>query len=131
MYSTVYFVHRRCTLVSREICDCDVIHVDVVKRVRDQMDDSHMDLVGLFKVFGDGTRLRILKALSHEEMCVGDLAVLLGMTKSAVSHQLRTLRESGLVVFRRSGQIIYYSIAGEKYTDVMNNISNYITLVGE
>jgi ArsR family transcriptional regulator len=68
------------------------------------------NLAELFKVFGDSTRVRIISALLHSEMCVCDIAALLGMTKSAISHQLRALRQTKLVKYRRDGKVVYYSL---------------------
>ena len=88
------------------ICDCEVIHEKVVKRVQKKMpkDEDFYDLANLYKMFSDSTRIRILWALSREEMCVCDIAVLLGMTKSAISHQLRALRLSNLVKYDKQGK---------------------------
>jgi DNA-binding transcriptional ArsR family regulator len=69
------------------------------------------DLAELFKVFGDSTRIRILWALDEEEMCVCDIAYLLDMTQSAISHQLRVLKQAKLVKNRREGKVVYYSLA--------------------
>ncbi|MDR2485446.1 MAG: metalloregulator ArsR/SmtB family transcription factor [Treponema sp.] len=69
-----------------------------------------LDLADLFKMFGDSTRIKIINALLHSEMCVCDIAALLGMTKSAISHQLRSLRQTKLVKFRREGKVVYYSL---------------------
>ncbi|MBS4007573.1 MAG: helix-turn-helix transcriptional regulator [Clostridium sp.] len=93
-------------------CDCDVIHEEVVARVRESMPDNKdlSNLANLYKMFSDNTRLNILWALSCEDMCVCDLAVLLGMTKSAISHQLKSLRLSNLVKFDKQGNIAYYSL---------------------
>ena len=99
----------------QHICDCDMIHEKIVEntRVRMQEEAQYQDLAALFKMFGDGTRVKILHALELNEMCVCDLAALLGMTKSAISHQLKALRLSNLVKFRRDGQVIYYSLADD------------------
>lgn len=99
----------------QHICDCDMIHEEVVEVTcsRMQEESEYLDLAGLFKMFGDGTRVKILHALELHEMCVCDLAALLGMTKSAISHQLKALRLSNLVKFRRDGQVIYYSLADD------------------
>lgn len=96
-------------------CDYEVIHEDVVRGTQEKMlsKEEYVDLASLFKMFGDGTRLQILHALEQNEMCVCDLAALLGVTKSAVSHQLKTLRLANLVKFRREGQIVYYSLADD------------------
>jgi ArsR family transcriptional regulator len=94
-------------------CDCEVIHEEVVKRVKAVMPNSKefYDLANLYKMFADNTRLKILWALSNSRMCVCDLAVLLGMTKSAVSHQLKSLRLSNLVKYVKQGKVVYYSLA--------------------
>ena len=101
-------------------CDCEVIHQEVVDRVKTIMPMSadFSDLTRLYKTFGDNTRVRILWALSCEEMCVCDLAVLLDMTKSAISHQLRSLRLTNLVKFRRRGKNVYYSLADNHVQDI-------------
>lgn len=103
-------------------CDCEVIHRDVVDSVRGQMQapEEYLRLAALFKMFGDGTRIRILHALEQREMCVCDLAVLLGLTKSAVSHQLKALRLANLVRFRREGQIVYYSLADDHVKEIID-----------
>lgn len=92
------------------VCNCNVIHEDIVAAVKQGMRDqsAYIQLSGLFKLFGDPTRLKILHALELHEMCVCDLAAILGVTKSAVSHQLKALRLAQLVSFRREGQIVYY-----------------------
>jgi len=99
--------------IEKAACDCGVIHEEIVDKVKGLMPKSgdFLDLANLYKMFSDSTRIKILWALHCEEMCVCDLAVLLGMTKSAISHQLKSLRLSNLVKFRRQGQIIYYSLA--------------------
>ncbi len=96
-------------------CDCDVIHEEAVEEVRGQMvpKEDYLALASLFKMFADGTRMQILHALSLKELCVCDIAALLGMTKSAVSHQLKSLRLSNLVRYRREGQNVYYSLADD------------------
>jgi len=94
------------------ICDVDVIHDEVVARVREAMPDGEnfYALANLYKMFADNTRLKILWALSCEEMCVCDLAALLNMTVSAISHQLKSLRLARLVKFNKQGKIVYYSL---------------------
>jgi DNA-binding transcriptional ArsR family regulator len=98
-----------------ETCDCDVIHEDVVNRVKAKMpqEETLYDLAELYKVFGDSTRIKILWGLDEAEMCVCDLAVLLGMTQSAISHQLRVLKQANLVKNRREGKIVFYSLRDE------------------
>lgn len=103
-------------------CDCDVIHEEVVNTIRGKMKpkEEYLDLASLFKLFGDGTRIQILHALEQGEMCVCDLAVLLGVTKSAISHQLKALRLANLVKFRREAQIVYYSLADNHVNEILD-----------
>jgi DNA-binding transcriptional ArsR family regulator len=95
--------------------ECAVIHEDVVAEVRKLMpnEEALLDLADLFKVFGDSTRVKIISALLHSEMCVCDIAALLGMTKSSISHQLRALRQTKLVKTRRDGKAVFYSLDDE------------------
>lgn len=98
-----------------ESCNCTVIHEDVIKRAKQTIPDEEIlyDLAELFKVFGDSTRIKIICALFQDEMCVCDLACLLNMSQSAVSHQLRVLKAARLVKNRRDGKVVYYSLADE------------------
>jgi ArsR family transcriptional regulator len=101
-------------------CDCDVIHEEAVKQVSAIMpeDKDFYDLANLYKMFSDNTRLKILWALSCRQMCVCDLAFLLKMTKSAVSHQLKLLRMSNLVRYEKQGKIVFYSLADKHVKDI-------------
>jgi ArsR family transcriptional regulator len=96
-------------------CDCDVIHADVVEKVKMKMpdEDELYDLSDFFKVLGDSTRAKIIWALDESDMCVCDLAVLLNMTKSAISHQLRSLRQANLVKFKKEGKVVIYSLTDD------------------
>lgn len=109
-------------MTKQPFCDCDMIHEDIVNDTRSKMQpkDDYLRLASLFKMFGDGTRVQILHALEQNEMCVCDLAVLLGVTKSAVSHQLKALRLANLVKFRREGQIVYYSLADDHVKEIID-----------
>lgn len=102
-------------------CDCDVVHADTVNFVRGQMacDELLASTARFFKVLGDMTRVRIIFALDTREMCVCDLANLLGMTKSAISHQLATLREAGFVKCRRDGKTVFYSLADAHVSQIL------------
>ena len=93
-------------------CDCNIIHKEAVDKVLNKMpsENTFNHLADLFKLIGDTTRCRILFALDQDEMCVCDLANVLNMTKSSVSHQLATLRISGIVKCRRSGKEVYYTL---------------------
>jgi len=97
---------------NQDACSADIIHGEVVARVRAAMPDNKnfYALANLYKMFADNTRLKILWALSCEDMCVCDLAALLGMTISAVSHQLKSLRLANLVKFDKQGKMVYYSL---------------------
>ncbi len=98
-----------------EKCDCNVIHEDIVSRVREKMpqEETLYDLADLFKAFADSTRVRILWALDEAEMCVCDISFLLNMTQSATSHQLRILKQADLVKNRRDGKVVFYSLKDE------------------
>ena len=96
-----------------EICDVFCINKEAVDDVRAQMLDGHLvaDTADIFKVLGDPTRVRLLYALAQRELCVCDLSAVLGMTQSAISHQLRVLRSARLVSYRKVGKIVYYALA--------------------
>lgn len=96
-------------------CDCDVIHEDVVNQVKSNMKEDELlfDLAEFFKVLGDSTRIRIICALFQNELCVCDIANVLGMTQSAISHQLKTLKQARLIKARRDGKVMYYSLDDE------------------
>ena len=83
-------------------------------------EESLIDLAELFKVFGDSTRIRILYALFDEELCVGDIAVKLNMTQSAISHQLKILKQSRLIKNRRDGKTIFYSLADDHVRSIID-----------
>ena len=110
------------------ICDCEAIHEEVVEKVRNMMppEKDFYDLSNLYKMFSDNTRVKILWALSCDEMCVCDLAALLKMTKSAVSHQLKLLRLSNLVKFEKQGKVVYYSLADRHVRDIFEQGARHI-----
>lgn len=105
-----------------ESCNSTIIHKDIVDKVRKSLPDEEVlyDLADLFKAFSDSTRIKILHALFKEELCVCDLAALLDMTQSAISHQLRVLKNNRLVKFRRDGKVIYYSLADDHIKHIFN-----------
>ena len=109
-------------------CDCNFIHDEIVGKVKNKMpeDEKLYDLADLFKVFGDTTRIKIIYALFEEEMCVCDIADLLNMTQSAISHQLRVLKQARLVKFRRDGKIVYYSLADDHVKHIFNEGLNHV-----
>lgn len=112
-----------------EACDVPEVHGDVVSEVRRMMPEEEVlyDLAELFKVFGDSTRVRILCALFESEMCVCDIAELLNMTQSAISHQLRVLKQARLVKARRDGKTVYYSLADGHIQTIFNQGIEHVT----
>lgn len=109
-------------------CECNETHPDLLSKARSNMPDMNeiFGIAELFKVFGDSTRARILWCLISGELCVCDIAELLGMTKSAVSHQLRVLRQAKLVTPRRSGKEVYYSLADDHVIKILNMAKEHI-----
>ena len=99
-----------------------------MERVRTQLppDEQLYDLAELFKIFGDSTRVKILYALLESELCVCDIAKLMEVTQSAVSHQLRLLKNSKLVKFRREGKTVYYSLADDHVLHILNQGMEHI-----
>mgnify|MGYP004639302409 FL=1 len=97
------------------MCDCNIIHQNAVNiALKNKPKEKELEnLTTLFKILGDSTRTKILWILDHHEMCVCDIANVLNMTKSSISHQLAILREAGIVRFRRSGKEVYYTLDDE------------------
>jgi len=108
---------------SHDTCDCNAIHEDVIVRAKERMPegDQFQTLSNLYKMFADSTRLKIMWALSKERMCVCDLAVLLGITKSAVSHQLKSLRLTNLVHYEKEGKNVYYTLTDSHVREMLEN----------
>lgn len=104
-----------------ERCEFIHVHEDVVSKVNQAMpdDETLYDLADLFRIFADSTRIKILYVLFESEMCVCDLAQILGMTQSAISHQLRSLKQSKLVKFRREGKTVFYSLADDHVVTIL------------
>lgn len=105
-----------------EQCEFLCVHDDVVKKLTDNMppDEILYDLAELFKIFGDSTRIKILYALFESELCVCDIAQLLGLTQTAVSHQLRVLKTNKLVRFRKEGKNVFYSLSDDHVRRIIN-----------
>ncbi len=102
------------------VCDCNMIHQDVVESTIKGMleEDTFNKLAEFFKILGDTTRVKILFALDRNEMCVCDIANVLNMSKSSISHQLGTLRRSGIVKCRKAGKEVYYMLDDEHVKEV-------------
>lgn len=109
-------------------CETNEVHPDILKRVQSTLpEDTDLNrLAELYKVFGDTTRIKILYALSQTELCVCDLAELLGVTVSAVSHQLRILKQAQLVKYRREGKTVFYSLADDHVRTIIDQGNEHI-----
>ena len=105
-----------------ECCETKELHEDLLHIVNEKLprEEELYDLAELFKVFGDSTRIRILHALIETELCVGDMAQILNLTQSAVSHQLKILKDAKLVKFRREGKIIFYALDDEHVRTILS-----------
>ena len=115
--------------LSMDTCNCTIIHEDIVNKVKESMpqEEKLYDLAELFKVFGDTTRIKIIYALFESEMCVCDIAALLGMNQSAISHQLRVLKQARLVKYRKDGKVVYYSLDDEHIKNIFDQGFLHIT----
>ena len=109
-------------------CDSCEVHENLVKIVNETMPDETelYDLAELYKVFGDTTRIRILYALFESELCVNDMAQLLGLSQTAVSHQLRVLKNNKLVTFRKEGKIVFYSLSDDHVRSIIETGMEHI-----
>ena len=119
------FVERSADMEDRytvECCDDTCPHQDILSRVQRAIpdEDTLYDLTELFRIFGDSTRVRILYVLFESEMCVCDIAQLLNMNQSAISHQLKILKQSRLVKSRREGKAVFYSLADGHVRTIIN-----------
>ena len=105
---------------SELICDCEIIHSDIVEHVKKEIlnKETLLDIANFYKALSDSTRIKIINALDCHEMCVCDIAVLLNMTKSAVSHQLKYLKNMNIIKSRKQGKIVFYSLADEHVKEV-------------
>lgn len=105
-----------------EKCDVTIIHEDTVNKVKNCMPDeeSLYYLAETFKILSDVTRIKILYALLYSDMCVCDISALLNMTQSAISHQLRVLKQARLVKYRREGKAVYYSLDDEHIKSIFD-----------
>lgn len=117
------------TKTEAECCDAVHIHEDAIHMAEGHMpaDETLRELADFFKVFGDTTRIKILCVLFQSELCVCDLAEVLKMTQSAISHQLRVLKQMKLVKNRREGKTVYYSLADDHIQTIMNQGMEHIS----
>lgn len=102
------------------ICDCNIIHEDLVNKTKNEMEDEEIlnKLAEFFKILGDTTRTKILYALDKNQMCVCDIANVLNMSKSSISHQLGTLRRSGIVKCKKIGKEVFYMLDDDHVKEV-------------
>lgn len=109
-------------------CDCNIIHKDTVNQTKERMlDDITLTKVAdFFKILGDPTRTKILCALDNNEMCVCDIANVLNMTKSSISHQLNTLRQNNIVRSQKIGKEVFYTLDDEHVTEVFEVALSHI-----
>ena len=112
-----------------ELCEKERFHDGIIEKVKKLMPSEEIiyDIAELFKVFGDSTRTKILTALFESEMCVCDIGKILGMTKSAISHQLRILRQSKLVKSRKCGKEVFYSLADDHVKTIFKMAIDHVT----
>ncbi|WP_312101803.1 ArsR/SmtB family transcription factor [Pygmaiobacter massiliensis] len=102
-------------------CECNIVHHEVVSQAKaDMLNTIELSAIsGIFKILGDPTRMKLVWALNNREMCVCDLAATLDMTKSAISHQLKTMKELSVVKSRREGKNIFYSLDDQHITEII------------
>ncbi len=110
-------------------CEFHHVHDETLKKISAVMpdEDSLFDLAELYKIFGDSTRIKILYALFESELCVCDIATLIGATVSAVSHQLRILKQASLVRFRRDGKTVFYSLADDHVRSILDQGMEHVS----
>ena len=103
-------------------CKITVVNQDLVDKINEEMpkEETLYDLAEIFKVFGDSTRIKILYSLFKNEMCVCDLATIVGVSQSAISHQLRLLKQNKLVKYRKNGKVVYYALDDEHIKNIFN-----------
>lgn len=109
------------------VCECTVIHQEVIDKIKLPEEELLYDLGDFFKILGDSTRIKILSALFQSEMCVCDIAALLGMTQSAISHQLRVLKQGRLVKYRKEGKVVYYSLDDDHIKHIVDQGLTHIS----
>ena len=109
-------------------CDCHPINKELVKQVKESMPDAAMlkSLTAFFSIVGDNTRCKILFALKESPLCVCDLANVLSMSKSSISHQLAKMRESGVVKCRKEGKEVYYSLDDDHVSEIFETTIKHI-----
>lgn len=107
---------------SEQMCDCKQVHTEILEKVKNETLDTQFltKMTEFYKAFSDSTRIKIINALGIHEMCVCDIAVLLDMTKSAVSHQLKYLKNLNIIKSRRDGKLIFYALADDHVKELFD-----------
>ena len=125
MFREVGYMHR---IEHSEVCDCQQIHPGAVSLARAKMpdEDAVYEVAELFKVFGDTTRMKILYVLFEQELCVSDMAEVLGISQSAISHQLRLIKSARLIKSRREGKTVFYSLADDHVTTIIGMAKEHL-----
>lgn len=111
------------------ICDCNAINEELVLKIKEKMlsEELYFNIAGFFKIVGDPTRCKIISALQNSEMCVCDLANVLGMSKSSISHQLSKMKYNGIVRKRKLGKEVYYSLDDEHVEEIFSLTVEHIS----
>jgi ArsR family transcriptional regulator len=127
-HSTVAGKENEMTRNDLPMCHTQEVHGEVVQRIKGELPDTATlyELSDFFKIFGDSTRVSILFVIDRGEICVCDIAEVLGMTKSAVSHQLKVLRQAKLISYRKSGKNVFYSLADDHVKDIIEKALEHI-----
>jgi len=105
-----------------DVCDCNIIHEDLVEKNKKEMLSHELisEVADFFKIFSDSTRLKIVTILLKDELCVCDIAAILNMSHSSISHQLRVLRQYKIVKNRKDGKVVYYSLDDSHIANIVN-----------
>lgn len=109
-------------------CNCVIFHRDTLNKVEDNLlpDNKLVEIADFFKVMGDFTRVKIMEAIKDEELCVCDLGHLLGVTKSAISHQMKTLKKYNIVTSNKKGKMVYYRLNQDYVSNIIESANSYI-----
>lgn len=123
-----YINREKNIMEENNLYECTVMHEETVKKVKETMPEDGLiyDLAEFFKVFADSTRMKIIYALMEDELCVCDIANIVKTTQSAISHQLRILKQSKLVKYRKEGKVVYYSLDDEHIAQIVKKGREHI-----
>ncbi len=110
------------------ICETNYIHKDIIDEIKSKLTEpkQHLQLAEIFNILGDPTRIKIFQILSISEVCVCDLAALINLSQSAISHQLRFLRQANVVNYRKEGKIVYYALRDKKIKKIIDYGVKYL-----